>query len=154
MNSVLIIFTAVIFIFIGSWLAKGKPDKEVSLKLRLFPNWFKKLGSIWILLSFVVSFIFNLWKNEPNYFLIESINLGLFMICFAREKIEDEMTNQIRLKALYYTVIVAFVGVFFLSILEFLIEKGDYNIKAYFLIFYILIVYLVTFYRIKLSARS
>ena len=88
-----------------------------------------------------------------NYIGIHYAILGLFLISFSRDKIEDEMTSMIRLKSLYRSTIMTFVAtMMFYSINSIWFTEGELitgiDIMGYILMFYLTNFY-ITKFRIK-----
>jgi len=84
-----------------------------------------------------------------------SIFIGLVFIAFSKEKYEDEITMQIRIRSLFYSVytnilltILAFLFIFGLGFVYFMIV----NIFAFFVIFIIINEY--TLYRYRYKKRT
>ena len=76
--------------------------------IRLFPNYFKKLGLLVVVLV-ALSFFYVVIVRPPasQHFkeltkaaMLSILGLGLFFIAIAKEKIEDELAQVLRLKAM------------------------------------------------------
>ncbi len=154
LKTILIIAVALIFFGLMIWMFQGKSEKEVFKKLRLFPRWFKYLGLVIFIISAILPFKYDLLYEGKNYIGVNSASLGLFLICFARDKIEDEMTNLIRLKSFYSSVVLGFVYVTVTYMFNVIGEnEGDF-ISGIQLVFFILVIYLVSYYITKSKIRS
>lgn len=81
------------------------------MKKRIFPYapWFKGLGLLLIIVG-IISFIYRYKKNGVFDFNVLAIGLcfGLLFIFFSREKIDDEMIQHLKFKALTKAVFVSF----------------------------------------------
>ncbi len=156
LKSILIIAVAIIFFGLMVWMFHGKSEKEVFKKLKLFPRWFKYLGLVLIVISATVPFSFdlNLLYDGKNYIGVQGANLGLFLICFARDKIEDEMTNLIRLKSFYRSVIFGFLYVIVMDTGSYIMGNKFNEMPAYQLVFYIMSFYIFSYYITKSKIRS
>ena len=159
LKKVLIIAGALAFFAIAIWIFHDKSEKAVFKPLRLFPRWVKYLGLTWAILSLILSIVFSLkWEDNftfdgENYIGILSTNFGLLLICFSKDKIEDEMTNMIRLKSFYRSVILGFSVIVFFDILEILLG-GTSLTESFSSISMVLFLYLIIFYSTKSKVRT
>ena len=90
--------------------------------IRLMPYWFKYVSFLWLCFIILFSFIVNSQTEAvqiesllfTNNFLSMGINLSLLVIATSKDKIEDEYSNQIRLRSMYLSAIWLFIfsGVF------------------------------------------
>lgn len=106
------IILSVVLVFLLGWLIpkKGNGFDLLQVRLDLFPRWFKLASTIWALIAAVlVVFIFRATEGV-EYFLVGNLNIALFLFYFSKEKNEDEYSEQLRLKAFFYSFI-SFVGV-------------------------------------------
>jgi hypothetical protein len=158
-KKILIISGALAFFVIAGWTFLDKSEKAVFKPLRLFPRWVKYVGLIWVILSLILSIVFSIVLHNDftfegkNYIGVLSADFGLLLICFSRDKIEDEMTNMIRLKSFYRSVILGFTMIIFLDLLE-LFLGGKSVTESFSLIGIILFMYLFMFYQTKSKVRS
>lgn len=154
LKKVLIISSALAFFAIVVWIFYDKSEKAVFKPLRLLPRWVKYMGLTWAILSLILSIVFsfvlkdNFTFDGENYIGILSINFGLLLICFSKDKIEDEMTNMIRLKSFYRSVIIGFSVIVFFDIVEILLG-GTSLTESFSFISMILFLYLILFYSTK-----
>ncbi len=159
LKKVLIIAGALTFFAITVWILHDKSEKAVFKPLRLFPRWVKYLGLIWTILSYTLSVVFfSVLKDEfmfegKNYIGVLSGNIGLLLICLSKDKIEDEMTNMIRLKSFYRSVIIGFSAIVFFDILEILLG-GTSLTDSFGFISMVLFLYLIMFYSTKSKVRN
>ncbi len=155
LKTILIIVIALIFFGLMIWMFQGKKEKEVFQKLRLLPRWFKYLGLfLFIVFGFLpFEFDLDLLYDGKNYIGIHGACLGLFLIGFARDKIEDEMTNVIRLKSFYRSVIFGFAYVNITYMISVIYnDEGQFTLGVD-LVFIILMMYLLSFYITKFKIR-
>lgn len=105
------LFLAVILVFLLGWLLpkSGKTYDVFKLRLDLFPNWFKIIGVAWFIATFFLVLLVLGFKDSGLYFLLVNANFSLFVILFSKEKREDELSEQVRLKAFVYAFI-SFIG--------------------------------------------
>lgn len=140
----------VVFLGMGYFMNRKKSADNISNGLILFPHWFKSIGIFWALASFVLVFVFasreeQIWKAISTH----SINIGLFLVCFSKDKLEDELTNSIRLRAFYTSVVTGFCVVVFSYFVENLTGNTEYIYPAEKLITIILFVYAFQYASIK-----
>jgi drug/metabolite transporter superfamily protein YnfA len=101
-KSFLFLVVAILSVGLFAYLFKEKNEDAVFKQIRLFPRRFKFLGLFVILCSVILPWIFEgLLVDGSNYIGATYLNLGLSLICFSRDKTEDEMLNIIRLKSFY-----------------------------------------------------
>ena len=153
-KSILFTIAAILSLGIFIWLFKEKKEDAVFKKIKLFPQWFKYIGFIIFIISAIIPFYANLLIEGKNYLGLTFANLGLFMVCFSRDKLEDEMSNLIRLKSFYRSVTLGFVYVFVFTAIEFIQEDQFDSISAVQLVTFILLVYLANYYITKSKIRS
>ena len=132
-----------------------KSDNKI-IKSRFLPNKFKKVGAFIILGCFVTILILQITKpislesdKETIKTIIKTLMImGLAIIVWSRDKIEDEYTQLIRLKSLGYAF---FSGVIYVVIYTFIdLISGDNNlISARYLVGWMLIIYLITYHTNK-----
>lgn len=138
-----------------SLLFKEKNEEAVFKKLKLLPRWFKFIGLVIILCSVSLPWIFQrLLVDGTNHLGMIYVNFGLSVICFSRDKVEDEMSNLIRLKSFYRSFVAGIVGFFFLTWMENSVSDGFSQLSADSLLGTILGIYLVSYYVTKSKIRS
>ncbi|WP_320110242.1 hypothetical protein [Draconibacterium orientale] len=150
----------VLYLGLSSFLVRRKAFSSdiMSIKLRFFPYLFKWLGII--LCVIILAFGLLNWnkyeysKELTFYFL----NIGLFLIAFSKERIEDEFIHQIRLKALIVSFIgtIAVFGSLFpmYLFLIFDIQPWIARVSGLIVITVILTVYLFNFYYAKYTSNK
>ena len=122
----------------------------------LFPNYFKKIGIGILIVSFFISIILKktgLIPIDLDLALLihhEGLIIGLLIIAFSKDKLEDELTTQIRIHSLVRAFL--FVTVYFLvsPIVHFFTKSKTqvFNDSSFILVM-ILVFYLFMFYRMK-----
>lgn len=127
------------------------------LNPHLLPYWWKFVGIGWLIFISVYSIAEGNFNPSTNTFLLSGMYFGLLQIAFSKEKNEDEYAVQIRIKAMYVSIISLFflVGVFS----SFEIISPDSFSKDSFRFFMMmfdatLIVYLSYFYYTKYGYRK
>lgn len=150
---VLVVAIVLSFILLSGWAFKEKSEKGVFTPLRLLPNWMKYVGLAWITLSIILPYIFDLLFDGKNYLGIQSVNLGLLVICLSKDKFEDEMTNMVRLKSFYGSIIMGFGAIMVLDVLEVIIG-GDSFTPSFGLVAIVLSTYLISFNITKSKIRK
>ncbi|MBN1984772.1 MAG: hypothetical protein JW761_00645 [Prolixibacteraceae bacterium] len=154
MKTIVVICVVVMFIAFGIWITKDNYEKAVFKKLILFPRWFKYLGIVIFLVGAILPFELGLLYEGKNFLGLQIANMGLFLICFSKDKNEDEMINLVRLKSFYRSVISGFLfSAVLYAISVFSGNEGNYT-SATELVMFILIVYLFNFYITKSRIRS
>lgn len=126
-------------------------------EIRLFPNHFKKVGALLILLAFIAApiprlFHLNLTQAKQDVFKLMAFNciiLGLFLIAWAKDKIEDEMTLLIRLKAVSWAFGLAVMLVIINPLMDLVFNDPIIVMKGQELIIQMLLVYLVMYHLFK-----
>ena len=129
-----------------------------SRPLQLLPTYFKKIGLGVIVASIAVSLFFKFLhltvspekKEIIKHGLKDAFLIGLMFIAFAKDKVEDELTQLIRMKA----IISAFVyGVTFIickDIINMIMEEPLEDFESFGLCIQTLFVYLVYYNTAKL----
>lgn len=154
LKSILFALAAILAFGLFVWLFKEKKEDAVFKKIKLFPRWIKYIGLVIFFVSVIVPFHTGLLIEGKNYLGLTFANLGLFLICFSRDKLEDEMSNLIRLKSFYRSVVFGFVYTFMFTAIEFIHGNKFELIPAIQLVTFILLVYLANYYITKSKIRS
>lgn len=152
-KSILVIVAALVFFGLFIWISSEKKEVAVFKKLRLLPRWVKVLGLVVFVSSAILPFEFDTLIDGSNYIGLNFANIGLFLICFSKDKLEDEMTNMIRLKSLYRSVILGFVYATVFYAIDFIYENEVKGTSAIQLVFIILFFYLINYNVTKLKIR-
>lgn len=130
----------------------------LELRLNLVPYYFKFIGLALILTAIAIYVWFSKEKgiDRAEEAFLYHLNLGFLLLVFSREKNEDELFNQIRLKA----IVAGFIGSLFLygfiipSVL--MIEERHHEWLFSFgtIFIYIDLLYLIYFYSTKFRMRK
>lgn len=128
-----LIFGLVVALFLGFgiWIGRTKSEKGLPLSLHLLPHAFKLVG----LLIAILAFVFVAYSDFENQEIWKQIgrhciNLGLFIYCFSKDKAEDELTNSIRLRSLFTSVISVIIVNILINFLNTLLGGGESQIEA------------------------
>ena len=153
--SFLLLLAAILSLGLMSWLFREKKEEAVFKKLKLLPRWFKFIGLAIAVGAAVGPWIFEcLLVDGKNYLGAIYMIFGLSLICFSRDKTEDEMSNLIRLKSFYRSIGLGLAGFFFLSYLENNVSDGFERLSADTVVFIVLVTYLANYYITKSKIRS
>ena len=124
----------------------------------LLPAYFKKIGLAVIILSLVPVIIIKSMHIEWTafkmqlfrVFIFDAFILGLFFIAWSKDKIEDELTFLLRLKAAAWTFAAAVFYVIERSVGDLTVKNSISNLTGQDVIIMMLSVYLVVYYYQKL----
>lgn len=144
-KSILLIVAALVFLGLSVWTGGEKKEVAVFKKLCLFPRWVKIIGLVVFASSLILPFKFDMLMGGKNYIGANFANIGLFLICFSKDKLEDEMTNMIRLKSLYRSVIISFVYATAFFAIYVVNDKQAEHTPAIGLVFIILFFYFINY---------
>ncbi len=99
------------YIFIAFYLfPPGRRPLDVfKLNPKLLPNWTKIVAIIWIVFVIIHAYFIRRIEWTENHFLLVGVNIGLVILCFSKDKSEDEFSMQIRWRAMYVSTISLFV---------------------------------------------
>jgi hypothetical protein len=128
-------------------------------KYTLLPVYFKKIGIVVVLLSFLPLIIvktidIELIQYQKELFKTLTLNiliLGLVFIAFSRDKIEDEMTMLIRLNSMSWTFLWAVLLVVIKPLFDILFYGTGSVFTAQPLVIMMLFYYLFVYYQKKRS---
>jgi hypothetical protein len=131
-------------------MEKRKSKNEAGL----LPNYFKRVGIVIMLLALVPLVIVKAMNVEltpanQELFKLLSMNafiLGLLFVAWAKDKVEDEMTIAIRLKAIGWSFIWAVLFVIIKPFVDMLFKDPVSDSKSQELVLSMLFVYLLTYY--------
>jgi hypothetical protein len=126
-------------------------------KYTLLPVYFKKIGIVVIVLSFlpliiVKAFDIELIKSQKELFKTLTLNiliLGLVFIAWSRDKMEDEMTMSMRLSAMAWTFLWAVLLVVIKPLFDFLFHGTSSVFTAHPFVLMMLFYYLFVYYQKK-----
>lgn len=136
-----------------------KQSKSTNSIAALFPNYFKKIGLGMILTSIAVVLITKFLAveiTETQKEIYKSIFfdvfiLGLFFIAWSKDKIEDEMTLLIRLKAIGFTFMTSVFYLILRPLVDIILGDTPNDMSAPELMMFMLFMYIL-FY--KMQKRS
>lgn len=150
----------VLYLGLSSFLVRRNAFASdiLSMKLRFFPYLFKWIGIILCVLILAFGILdwnkYEYSKELTFYFL----NIGLFLVVFSKERIEDEFIHQIRLKALIVSFIgtIAVFGSLFPMYLFLIFDLQPWiaRVSGLIIITVILTVYLFNFYYAKYVSNN
>lgn len=136
-----------------------KQSQAINNTAAFFPNYFKKIGLALMLLAVAIPvsaklLSYELATEEKDFYKVIIFNvliLGLFFVAWARDKFEDEMTMQIRMKAIGFTIMTAVFYMILRPIIDLILQDPVTKMSAQELMIFILLMYII-FY--KLQKRS
>lgn len=125
----------------------------------LLPGYFKKIGLVIIILAFFPALVmrsmnFEMLESQKELLKIFTLNsfiLGLFFVALSKDKIEDEMTVAIRLKAMAWTFSWAVLFVIVMPIIELLFTDPIQSLTGQQVVMSMLFVYLIVHYLQKIG---
>src|SRR5829696_6109115 len=120
----------------------------------LLPNIFKKVGIAVMLLAFVPAVVvkaanIQITPMDKEVFRLLAMNafiLGLLFVAWAKDKVEDELTVAIRLKAMGWSFIWAVLFVIMKPFVDMLFNDPIADLKSQELVLSMLFVYLLMYY--------
>lgn len=125
----------------------------------LLPKLFKKIGLIVMILAFVPAVIVKSMNIEmlPSQkelfraFTLNAFILGLLFVAWSKDKVEDEMTVAIRLKAMAWTFNFAVLCVIVKPIVDLLLKDPIQDLTGQQVVMNMLFVYLIMHYLQKIG---
>jgi len=122
---------------------------------------FKKMGIGIILIALLTGLSIKLWHIElmPTQkaffkaFTMNGFILGLLFVALAKEKIEDEMIAQMRLKAMAQTFITAVIYVIVKPFMDLAFRDPIEDVTGQFVVLFMLLGYLLNYYSQKFSNK-
>ena len=132
-------------------------NKGIKKELRLLPNYYKKIGVVMIVVIIVTAISIKLSNIEivqsqrDLYKLISKtiFTLGLFFIAMAKDKIEDELTSNLRLKAMASTFSFAVVVVLIYPFIDLVFNDPIEGLSGLQVVDMMLVFYMVMYYLLK-----
>jgi hypothetical protein len=129
-------------------------SKRYKNKIVLLPTYFKIIGIVVMILAFVPAVIVMLMnieiiQSQKELFKVMTLNvliLGLFFIVMAKDKVEDEMTFVIRLKAMAWTFSWAVLYVIVKSLVDLFLKDLPQDLSGQQVVLTMLFVYLIMYY--------
>jgi hypothetical protein len=125
----------------------------------LLPLYFKKIGLLVMILAFIPAIIVKsvnveLVQTQKEIFRVLTLNafiLGLLFVAWSRDKVEDEMTVSIRLKAMSWTFSWAVLYFIITPFIALLFKDLIVRLTGQLVVMSMLFVYLTIYYLQKLS---
>ena len=133
-----------------------KQSQAISNTAAFLPNYFKKIGLGIILLAVAIPvsaklLSYEFAEEEKDFYKVIIFNvliLGLFFVAWARDKFEDEMTMQIRMKAIGFTIMTAVFYMILRPIIDLILQDPVSKMSAQELMLFILLMYIL-FYKLQ-----
>ena len=129
-------------------------------KVVLLPRYFKKIGLVVMILAFVPAVVvvmksmnFEMSESQKELLKVFTLNafiLGLFFVALSKDKVEDEMTVAIRLKAMAWTFSWAVLFVIVMPFVHLLFKDPIQNLTGQQVVMSMLFVYLIMHYLQKI----
>lgn len=146
------------FIFFVRLFPLGKRSLDVfKMNPVLLPHWWRFVGLGWLVIVFGFSIFEGNFNPSTNTFLLSGMYFGLLQLAFSKEKNEDEFDIQIRLKAMYISMISLFLLTGIYSSYE-MINPNSFSTDSFLwfmmLLNATLIVYLIYFYITKYGIKK
>jgi hypothetical protein len=117
--------------------------------LRMLPHYFKFIGSGVAVLSFIICLIYKVdfgnYSSIREKVLIDMINIGCLLICFAKEKIEDELLILTRLKSAAYTLIISVLYIMIYPLYIYIHDGRDFKVSNLAFVMFSLVIYTMIF---------
>lgn len=127
-------------------------------QLRLFPNYFKKVGIGLFLFALIALKLVNIYLMELNPLWFERYHdflpilrfdisiIGLLLFAFAKDKIEDELTILIRLQSIEYAFTFTVLFVIITHVVNFTNHIKVLEVDGSFITTLMLVAYIFNFY--------
>ena len=134
-------------------------SKRNKNEVALLPKHFKKIGLIVMILAFVPAVVVKsmnveMVQSQKELFRIFTLNafiLGLLFVAWSKDKVEDEMTVAIRLKAMAWTFGWAVLYVIVKPIVDLLFKDPIQDLTGQQVVMSMLFVYLIMYYLQKIG---
>jgi hypothetical protein len=123
------------YIFIAFYLypPKWRPFDVFKMNPKLLPTWTKLLAVVWIVFVIIHAYFIRRIEWTENYFLLVGVNLGLVVLTFSKDKIEDEFSKEIRWRAMYSSMISFFTFVGMGGAIRIILPESNFENGFYFL---------------------
>lgn len=136
-----------------------KQSQAINNTAAFFPNYFKKIGLGLVVLAVALAvglkfLAVEITEGQQDFYKVLFFNiliLGFFFIAWSKDKFEDEMTMQIRMKAIGFTFMTAVFYIIFRPIIDLILQDPVTKMSAQELMIFMLFMYII-FY--KLQKRS
>ena len=134
-------------------------SKRHKNEVALLPKYFKKIGLVVMILAFVPAVVVKSMnvetvQSQKELFRIFTLNafiLGLLFVAWSKDKVEDEMTVAIRLKAMAWTFSWAVLYVIVKPIVDLLFKDSIQDLTGQQVVMTMLFVYLIMYYLQKIG---
>jgi L-asparagine transporter-like permease len=134
-------------------------SRRITNGLPLFPTYIKFVGILLIAFSVILTFIikplnFAFAQEHPFWiraYFYDALFIGLSMIAFSKDKIEDELTNLYRLRAAFFAFTTAILAVIINPIIDLLFSSPPENPIGYSIVLNMLLMYIGWYYTQKLG---
>lgn len=121
--------------------------------LRLLPNYFKKIGLVLMFLTGLAFIYFVISRPEVvrndkdlvRLIFLSLLILSLTLIAVARDKMEDELIQMLRLQAMAFAFLYAVCHPIIAPILSLLLEGSWGQVSSHLLVLNMLVIYLLSF---------
>lgn len=125
----------------------------------LLPKYFKKIGLVVMILAFVPAVVvksmnIEMVQSQKELFRVFTLNafiLGLLFVAWSKDKVEDEMTVAIRLKAMAWAFSWAVLYVIIKPIVDLLFKDPIQDLTGQQVVMSMLFVYLIMYYIQKIG---
>jgi len=136
-----------------------KQSQAINNTAAFFPNYFKKIGLGLVILAIALAvglkfLALEIIEEQKDFYKILFFNiliLGFFFIAWSKDKFEDEMSMQIRMKAIGFTFMTSVFYIIFRPIIDLILQDPVTKMSAQELMIFMLFMYII-FY--KLQKRS
>ena len=120
----------------------------------LLPAYFKRIGLAVMILTFVPAIIvkamsIEIAQSQKELLRVLNLNaliLGLLFVAWSKDKVEDEMTVSIRLKAVSWSFTWAVLYVIIMPFIDLLFKEPIANLTGQSVVMSMLFVYLIMYY--------
>lgn len=132
-------------------------NKRSKKEIVLLPRYFKVIGLVVIILAIVPMVVIKslsikmvpVQRELLKQFTANAIILGLFFIAWSMDKLEDEMTFSIRLKAMSIAFIIAVCDLVIGPFVDLLFKNPIENETGHSVVIKMLLLYLMGYYFLK-----
>lgn len=129
-------------------------SKRAKKEAVLLPRYFKKIGLVVMILAFVPAMVvksmnIEMVQSQKELFRLCTFNafiLGLLFVAWSKDKVEDEMTVAIRLKAMAWTFSTAVLCVIVQPIVDLLFKETIQDLTGQQVVMTMLFAYLIMYY--------
>ncbi len=134
-------------------------SKRIKNEAALLPKYFKKIGLVVMILAFVPAVVvksmnIEMLQSQKELFRLFTLNafiLGLLFVAWSKDKVEDEMTVAIRMKAMAWTFSWAVLYVIVKPFVDLLFKEPIQNLTGQEVVMSMLFVYLIMYYLQKIG---